>query len=126
MSTPSGPSIKAWFNGRQVLLGLQQNALVFNGFEFVRPQDAKFVAIIETVTVGPENVPPPWPETQTIDQAALTWTNYWLCEVIAINQTTIGDQDVVAVNDPNNGACVCGISCQGRDLQYVQVANVTA
>jgi Bacterial Ig domain len=120
------PSIKAWYNGRQVLLGVIPNALVFDGYSFVRPQDAKFVAIVEVVTVGPETVPPPWPETQTLEQASLTWTNVWLCGVIAIDQTPISDIDIVAVTDPNNGACVCGISCLGNDLQYVTVTDVTA
>lgn len=118
-------SIKAWYNGQQVYLGLPDNSLVFNGSEFVRPQDAEFVAIVETVTAGPVTVPPPWPETQTLYQAALTWTNLWLCTVIDVDSASIDDTDVVVINDPNNGACVCGISCAGTDLQYVQVTTTS-
>jgi len=120
-----GPAIKAWYNGKLVYLGLDADSLVFDGFQFVRPQDAKQVAIVETTTVGPENLFAPWPETVTLPQAALTWTNTWLCTVVAVDQTPIADRDVVTIMDQNNGACVCGVSCKGTELQYVQVIDVT-
>ena len=118
---PSNVCIKAWYNGQEVYLGVIPNALVFDGFSFVRPQDAKFVTIVESVTVGPEVVPTPWPETNTIHQASLTWTNQWLCSVIEVTTIPTADADIVAIVDPNNGACVCGVSCMGDDLQYVTV-----
>jgi hypothetical protein len=114
-------SIKAWYNGQQVYLGIQANALVFDGQNFVRPEDTEYVAIVETVSVGPETVPQFWPVTRTIEQEALTWTNTWLCKIIALNQESVIAIDVQAVNDPNNGDCLCGIFCDGVDLQYAQV-----
>jgi len=118
----SNSTIKAWYKGQEVYLGVIANALVLDGDSFVRPQDAKTVAIVEVVVVGPELVPGPWPETQTLAQASLTWTNVWLCTVIEVlPDMPNADTDVVAVNDPNNGNCVCGVSCIGTSLQYVQV-----
>lgn len=116
-------TLKAWFNGKQVYLGFPAGYLVFDGFSFVRPQDAKFVAIVETDRAGPVLLPAPWPETQTLVQEALTWYNTWICEVIALDQTLITGTDVVSVIDPNNGVCVCGVSCMGTNLQYVKVTS---
>lgn len=124
-ASTNGPAIKAWYNGKLVYLGLDANSLVFDGSEFVRPQDAKLVAIVETTTVGPINLFAPWSETATLPQAALTWTNMWLCTVVAVDQTPIADHDVVTVIDEHNGACICGVSCNGTELQYVQVVDVT-
>lgn len=121
-----GAAIRAWYKGNPVILGIAANSLVFDGFQFVRPQDAEFVQIVETVSTGAQAVPPPWPQTQTLDQVTLTWTNSWLCKVIDDQETPIADRDIVAIPDPNNGACICGISCQGTDLQYMQVFPVGA
>ena len=122
--TAPAQSILAWYNGQQVKLGVGPNALIFDGVQFVPPADVKFVAIVQTVTVGPETVPVPWPETQTIEQTALTWINMWICQVISTGGPAISDRDVVSITDPANGVCICGVTCQGTDIQYVTVSAV--
>lgn len=122
--TPGVPSLLAWWNGKQVYLGLPSNSLVFDGNKFVPPDQAKYVAIVETATVSGDS-PPLWPESQSLVQVGLTWKNVWLCRVIATNQQTLTSLDVVAINDPNNGACVCGVTCVGTELQYVQVTTAS-
>jgi hypothetical protein len=114
-------SIKAWYLGRQVYLAMPDHSLVFDGQNFVRPQDAKYVALISTFTTGPFTVPSEWPETQTINQVALTWPNMILAQVIDANSPPITGNDLITVTDPHDGACVCGISCFGTELQFVQV-----
>lgn len=34
------------------------------------------------------------------------------------------DGSVIEATDPSNGACLCGITCAGTNLAYVQVLNV--
>lgn len=115
-------SIEAWYLGQKVYLGLPYNSLVFDGQQFVRPQDAKFVALVNPTVVGPVTVPGPWPETNTLNQAELTWSNLILAQVLNVTSPPVSGTDVIGITDPNNGACVCAVSCSGTDLQYVQVS----
>lgn len=114
-------TLSAWYRGQLVYLNVPPNSLVFDGQNFVRPSDVQQVALVTTVPVGPVTVPGPWPETNTLQQAALSWLNTWICKVADRGSQTTGVSDVVSVSDPNNGQCVCGVTCEGTDLQYVQV-----
>jgi len=120
----SQPVIEAWYLGQKVYLGLgSSDVLVFDGNQFVRPQDADYVMLVTVQNVTGDIPGDLYPESNDVNQISATWNNRFLCKVIGVTSAAVVGTDVETIVDPNNGQCVCGISCAGTDLQYIQVTT---
>jgi hypothetical protein len=63
------------------------------------------------------------------EDVSLNLSNAQQQEVRVCWREPVGSDDfpnetVVTATDPSGGVCVCGITCQGTNLSYVQVSNV--
>jgi hypothetical protein len=112
-----------YYKDKQVLLDVPDGRMVYDGANFVDPAKAKTVALLQTVQAQasvPFEYPikgSPWPPS---DQ--LTWQNTWVCKVIGVHsQATTTASDVVVTDPPADGMCVCGITCNGTEIQQVPV-----
>ncbi len=119
-------SLLAWYKGTQVILKVDDGYLVFDGQEFVYPQDAKYVMLVTQPTNVVYNTPTPVEYDQFVQYVQLTMRNKWVAKVISWSATTpTGDPDVVEASDPLDGECLCGITCLGTNLSYVRVYEDT-
>jgi hypothetical protein len=119
--TMSIRTIKAKFRGKTVLLSIPDNSLVFDGREFVSPKKAKRVML---GLIGQANFMSPGPVTldQFQSRHALIMRNYFLCTVLGTDVSSTGQpSDVITIPDPNDGICLCGVTCTGTNIQYVKV-----
>jgi hypothetical protein len=41
-----------------------------------------------------------------------------------VGEDDFPNQDLIVAEDPSGGVCICGITCRGTDIAYVQVQNV--
>ncbi len=103
---------------RQVVMNVADNTLVYDGQNFVAPEDAKYV-MLYAVPITAMNLPFQYPAIQFQTSAANK------CAVLAYNGTSepSTSPEVVHVDDPSLGMCICGITCQGVNLAYVKVTN---
>lgn len=116
-------SVMAWYKGQKVYLAIPDNSLLFDGTQFVRPADAKWVwltATTEAVFLSPA----PLPINEFEHRVELTQEQGYVCQVIGTGITIADPPEVIAIPDPNDGECVCGVTCSGTDLQYVTVTYV--
>ena len=111
--------ITAWYMNRKVLLGVTPNMLVFDGSSWVTPGTAKWIALryYGTATSEPREYPVQYPSTQP----DLTWRNYWVCRVLSVDPNGIMPTDVLEVVDPNNGECLCGVTCEGTEYKDIKI-----
>lgn len=104
-------------NMRTATMDVADGVLVFNGDEFVRAAHLQYaelyIAPVEALSLNYKGLPA---------LQLLTSVRY-LARVIGSNPTQVIETDpqLVAVPDPSNGMCVCGITCQGTELQFVTV-----
>ena len=123
--------IKVWYLNRQVLIGVPDDALVFDGRSWVSPTEAEYVALNTLIGVTasiqgeyaiqekpirpepPECGDPPLPPQ-------VTWENYFLCKVIDVEDGNI-PTGVIIAEDPTGGVCVCGVTCAGTEIVGVPV-----
>lgn len=114
--------LRAYYMDKQVLLNVPTNNLVYDGKNFVDPALAKTVVLITTGSAQ-ATVPVEYPiERFYYLSDVLTWTNYWVCKVIGIQSDV--DQlptDVITADPPTDGMCVCGVTCNGLEIQQVPV-----
>jgi hypothetical protein len=118
--------ITAWYLGTQVLLGVPEDSLVYDGRAWVTPSTAKYVALItrkeveanlpipyQTAYEEPSCVPPVPPPL------SLTFNNMFLCKVLSVSAGSM-PQDVLAVPAPVD-FCLCGVTCVGTEIVDVPV-----
>lgn len=103
---------------RQVVMNVADNTLVYDGQNFVAPEDAKYVMLYD-IPVDALSLPFQYPAVHFQTNAANK------CAVLAYNGTTepSTSPEVIHVGDPSMGLCICGITCQGVNLAYVKVTN---
>jgi hypothetical protein len=117
-------SVLAWYKGQKVYLAIEDDALLFDGFQFVPPAQAKFVWLIASTDTTFWNAAQ-LPINEWQSRVSLIQQSGYICEVIDSTGIVIPDPpEVIAIPDPNNGECVCGVTCLGTDLQYVIVSYV--
>jgi hypothetical protein len=111
--------ITAWYMNRKVLLGVTPDMLVFDGSSWVSPATAKWVALRYFGTATSE--PRVYPVQYETEHHPLNWKNYWVCRVLSVNPNGIMPTDVLEVVDPNDGECLCGVTCLGTEYKDIKV-----
>lgn len=107
-------------NGQQMVLDVPDGDLVLSDGVFVSPETAP------TVTVTKPNVSGcfiPFIDgstMQTLDVMSTQELKVCWRETI----TTTSNPSPIVVVDPSGGQCLCGITCWGPNLRYVQVVPV--
>lgn len=103
-------------NQTRVQLAVAEGALVFDGSNFVEPARARQVALLNTqetpAVVAIKGVP-----------AMLGFKGTVLAGVVGYDPMSEPSTDsaLVSATDPSNGLCICGITCKGTNVAYVQV-----
>jgi hypothetical protein len=117
--------VRAYYKDREVLLTVPDSGLIFDGTSFVSVASAKWIALkwftpVEAAT--PQHYPIEYPAVETVHN----WENYWVCKVIGLESSLPNGgaiTDTIEVTDPLNGACLCGITCIGGEVQNINVFN---
>lgn len=111
----------AYYKDKQVLLDVPAGSMVYDGSAFVDPEKAKTVALVQT-TQAQAAVPIDYPIDRSTDSYQLTWQNQWVCKVIGVHsQADTTSSDVVTTAPPADGMCVCGVTCNGIEIQQVPI-----
>jgi hypothetical protein len=114
-------------NGVQQVIDVDSNDLVLSGGGFVPPQMAPTVTLVGATFDSKFT-----PFTYTpVPEGGLQLTNSQQEEVRICWREPVGtddypNQDLITAADPSGGECVCGITCQGTNIAYVQVHAVSA
>lgn len=105
-------------NGTHAALPIADNTLVYDGANFVDPADAKF-AMLYTAFVNAKSLT--FNGTTDVLQAS----GYNKAAVISYDSASqpSTDPSVDVQPDPSLGVCICFLTCQGTNLQYVKVVN---
>ena len=116
--------VLAWFKGGKVNVNVPNGSLVYDGREFVDPAKAANVALVYA-EMATASRPSAYPiERFNSPENQLTWQNLWVCKVIQVlNPADAMPTDVVTAPPPVDGMCVCGITCDGVNVQNVVVTN---
>lgn len=111
------------FNGQQQVIDVPDSVLILSNGQFVLVQTAPTVTLVGvpvTDTYTPFNAQQ-MQETLVIQQTQ----ELRICWREPIPTQQYPDNNVIEANDPSGGTCVCGITCSGPEITYVQVQNVT-
>lgn len=112
--------LRTFYKDAQALVNVPDGSLVFDGKDFVDPSKAKYVALVYTTQVDAVVQYPVAPGVMMGE--TLSWVNQLVCKVIGIDSlATELPTDVVAVPEPADGMCVCGVTCTGTEIQQVLV-----
>lgn len=103
---PSGP------NG---VLNVADTDLVYNGSQFVKPEDALSVFLVRAPVQALS-----LPYKGVTEMLVTAWSIKALVQSRTPSSVPVTDPDVVHVPDLSP-ECICGITCRGVNLQYVQV-----
>jgi len=112
-------------NGVQQVIDVDAGDLVLSNQAFVSPQTAPSVTLVGASydsTFTPFSITP-------VPPGGLSLLNSQQQEVRVCWREPVGtddypNQDLIVEPDPTGGVCVCGISCSGTNLSYVQVQAV--
>lgn len=105
-------------DGMKVNLDVADATLVYNGFTFVAPAEATYVALymlpVDALSADHRGV-----------RDILITERSIRARVTQKNQTSVPSTDplVIAAPDPSGGECVCGITCHGTVLRFVTVTQ---
>lgn len=112
-------------NGTQQVIDVDTNDLVLSGGNLVPVQLASSVTLIGA-TYTAQFTPfgyAPMP-TQNLSQAYQEELRICWREPVGVDD--FPNEEVIVAPDPANGQCVCTVTCNGNDLSYVVVKNVTS
>lgn len=101
--------IQVLLNDTTAVFEVYDDELVFDGSQFIKPENASYIQVL---AYGYADVPD-------------GLSRFKLLKVLNV-ETVVGtepSQDVVVEVDPSNGECVCGLTCHGTNLKYVQVTG---
>jgi len=105
-------------SGAQATLGVAENTLVFNGQDFVTPEDLQYA---ELYTVPVQALSMPYRQLSSLMLSTMVKIK---ALVTAKDPTVVPttDTQLVAADDPTLGQCLCGLTCSGVDLRFVTVS----
>lgn len=100
-------------------LDVRNDELVYDGREFREPEKTQFVSLHESPSVGDTM---PFPES-----VHCMVTGYLRLSVLDREQVQAGSSDprLILAEDPTDGICICGITCDGVRLSYVKIQPAT-
>lgn len=107
----------------QQVIDIDSEALVLSNGKFVPVQSAPTITLIS----GPVSVSfkPFTPEELNIVMTnSAQYRDVRVCWREPVDADQFPNEAVVAAVDPAGGTCVCGVTCMGTDISYVQVSNV--
>jgi hypothetical protein len=113
-------------NGAQQVIDVDATDLVLSRGDFVPPQTAQSVTLIgasftsDFTPFAYSPVPPGGLSLTNTQQEEyrVSWRE-------PVGTDSFPNQELIAAIDPSGGQCVCGITCRGNEVAYVQVQNVT-
>lgn len=106
----------------QPVIDVPLGNLVLSGGQFQHAQTAPTITLVEPSTSSQFQT-----GTEPSSLAALVTSQQQevrICWREVVAQQTNPDTGVIEVPDPSGGNCVCGVTCLGPDLAYVQVQNI--
>jgi hypothetical protein len=100
-------------------LDIPDGDLVYDGREFGEPSKVKYVALAMS-SVNGETLPFVEPSTNIAANA------YMRLNVVSRSTVSVAtpNPDLILIEDPAEGQCMCGLTCTGTRLSYVQVLPV--
>jgi hypothetical protein len=109
-------------NGIQQVIDVDVDHLILSNGVFVSPQTAKSVTL-SGASYSAEFTPfAPVPTQQLSlayqDEIRICWRE-------PVGTDEFPNENVIVADDPSDGQCICGITCQGPNLSYVRVMTVT-
>jgi hypothetical protein len=105
------------------IIDVNEDVLILSNGEFVSPMVATSVTL---VGVPFEVQFIPFNSTQASIQLQNNSTKeVKICKRISVNSDDYPDPNVIEVNDPTGGICICGITCLGSQITYVKVYQIT-
>lgn len=107
----------------QQIIDVDPDVLILSNGEFISPALATSITLISvSVEVGfiPFNS-----DQIPIELQNNSTKEIRICKRINVNSDDYPNPDVIEVNDPTGGVCICGITCLGTQITYVQVYQVT-
>lgn len=110
------------FNDSQLAIDIPDTALILSNEQFVPVQTAPSVTLIQQ-PVTSEFTPFNSAQLQETLTTAQT-QELRICWREPEDVQQYPDTDVIEATDPTGGVCLCGITCMGTDLAFVQVYNV--
>lgn len=115
-------------NGQpQQVIDVDSTDLVLSDGAFLPVQSAPTVTLVGT-PVTSEFTPFAY---QPIPPGTLNLSNTQQQELRVCWREPVGtdqypNENLITQTDPSGGVCVCGVTCQGTNLSYVQVQNVAS
>jgi hypothetical protein len=111
-------------NGIQQVIDVDVDHLILSDGVFVNPQTARSITLSGTpfsASFTPFGVAPVQDQ-----QLNLTYQEeIRICWREPVGTDEYPNENVIIANDPSDGICQCGITCNGPDLSYVSVKTVT-
>jgi hypothetical protein len=115
-------------NGQpQQVIDVDSTDLVLSDGAFLPVQSAPTVTLV-SATFSSEFMPFTY---QPIPPGTLNLSNTQQQELRVCWREPVGtdqypNENLITQTDPSGGVCVCGVTCQGTNLSYVQVQNVAS
>lgn len=107
-------------NGNQLVLDVDADDMVLSGQEYVRPQLAQSITIVKPNS--PNWSFQPFASSVPIDLSSFQTEQVRVCWREPVDEAV--NPAPIAVPDPADGECVCGITCSGTKIAYAKVQTI--
>jgi hypothetical protein len=107
-------------DGLQKQMGIADNTLVYDGYEFKEPSDLVY-AMLYAVDTPALSVP-----YKEVPAEQLSVAQRIRAKVVGKDpqQSPTSDGSLVVAADPTDGVCLCGLTCTGTEIRFAKVYNV--
>lgn len=96
-------------------LDVQTGELVYDGRDFQDPSKTQFVSLHEAYSEG-DTIPFP----ESVHCIVTSYLRLNVIDRVAVANSS-SDPRLILAEDPTNGECICGITCDGIRLAYVEI-----
>jgi len=111
------------FQDQQQIIDVPDNVLILSNGNFLPIQTAPSVTLVGALVT---NTFVPFDASQLQETLVGQQTQELrVCWREPVSTQQYSDNGVIEVNDPTGGVCICGVTCLGPKITYVQVQNVT-
>jgi hypothetical protein len=109
-------------NGVQQVIDVDNQDLVLSGGTFVPVAVAPTITLVGT-TFSSQYMP--FGTASDLDLTQTPQTELRVCWREPVGQDDYPNENVIVAVDPTDGVCQCGITCNGTNISYAVVQNVT-